>query len=200
MTANPAPALRADAQRNRERIVAGAAALIGERGADVPMEEIAQRAGVGVGTLYRRFPDRHSLIREVAADMFRRGIALASAATDATAADATGWDALVRLVRFCGEPGLGALSSSLRPWLAEHRDRDEELRDLTMTWLHGFERAVRRAQDEGAMRTDVDGADLLNFISLVTCRMPELTAEASREATARYLEITIDGLRAPAAR
>jgi len=186
------PRLRADAQRNRERIIAGAAALITERGPDVPMEDIAQRAGVGVGTLYRRFPDRHTLIRDVAADMFRRGIDLAESQADAV----TGWEALVQLVRFCAEPDLGALSAALRPWLAEHRDRDDELRALTMTWLDRFERAVRKAQSEGAMRTDIGGADLLRFISLVTCRMPELSAEANHEATARYLDIVLDGLRA----
>jgi AcrR family transcriptional regulator len=185
------PRLRADAQRNRERIIAGAAALIGERGPDVPMEDIAQRAGVGVGTLYRRFPDRHSLIREVAVDMFRRVTEVAAAAL---AEAPTGWDAVVRLVRHCAEPDLGALSGALRGWLAEHRDADEELRDLTAIWLERFELAVHRAQSEGAMRADIDGADLLRLISLVTCRMPELPAEANREATARYIEIVIDGL------
>jgi AcrR family transcriptional regulator len=189
----PAPRLRADAQRNRERIIAGAAALIGERGPEVPMEDIAQRAGVGVGTLYRRFPDRHSLIREVAADMFRRVTEVAAAAL---AEEPTGWDAVVRLVRHCAEPDLGALSGALRGWLAEHRDTDDELRSLTATWLERFETAVERAQDESAMRTDIGGADLLRLISLITCRMPELPAEANREATARYIEIFIDGLAA----
>lgn len=189
----PAPRLRADAQRNRERIIAGAAALIGERGPEVPMEDIAQRAGVGVGTLYRRFPDRHSLIREVAADMFRRVTEVAAAAL---AEEPTGWDAVVRVVRHCAEPDLGALSGALRGWLSEHRDRDEELRSLTAIWLERFETAVERAQAEGAMRTDIGGADLLRLISLVTCRMPELPAEANREATARYIGIFIDGLAA----
>ena len=187
------PALRADAQRNRERILAAAAAIIGERGPEVPMEEIAQRAGVGVGTLYRRFPDRHSLVSEVAADMFRSA---GRAAAEAHAEAPTGWEALVRLVRFCAEPDLGALSGALRAWLAEHRERDEALRTLTATWLERFEAAVSRAQAEGAMRTDISGADLLRLISLVTCRMPELPAAANRVATARYVDILIDGLRA----
>jgi AcrR family transcriptional regulator len=187
------PRLRADAQRNRERIIAGAAALISERGPEVPMEDIAQRAGVGVGTLYRRFPDRHSLIHAVAVDMFQRTSEVAAAAL---AESPTGWDAVLRLVRHCAEPDLGALSGALRGWLAEHRDQDEELRALTMTWLERFETAVERAQAEGAMRTDIGGADLLRLISLVTCRMPELPAEANREATARYIEIFIDGLAA----
>jgi len=192
MESTATPRLRADAQRNRERILAGAAALIAERGPEVPMEDIAQRAGVGVGTLYRRFPDRHTLVREVAAEMFRRGIAIAESQAEAP----DGWEAVVSLVRFCGEPELGALSAALRSWLAEYRDRDEELRALTMTWLDRFERAVHKAQSEGAMRTDISGADLLRFISLVTCRMPELSADANQEATVRYLDIVIDGLRA----
>lgn len=187
------PRLRADAQRNRERIIAGAAALISERGPEVPMEDIAQRAGVGVGTLYRRFPDRHSLIHAVAVDMFQRTSEVAAAAL---AESPTGWDAVLRLVRHCAEPDLGALSGALRGWLAEHRDQDDALRALTMTWLERFETAVERAQAEGAMRTDIGGADLLRLISLVTCRMPELPAEANREATARYIEIFIDGLAA----
>ena len=56
------PRLRADARRNRDRIIAAARTAFAEQGTDVPMEEIARAAGVGVGTLYRRFPDRDSLI------------------------------------------------------------------------------------------------------------------------------------------
>ncbi|WP_035739221.1 TetR/AcrR family transcriptional regulator [Glycomyces arizonensis] len=186
------PRLRADAQRNRARIIAGAAALIGERGPDVPMEEIARRAGVGVGTLYRRFPDRHSLVREVAADMFRSTGRIAAEVLDEAA---SGWEALVCLMRHCAEPELGALSAALRGWLAEHRDKDEELRALTAAWLARFEEAVRRAQAEGAMRTDIDGVELLRLISLITCHMSELSTEANREASVRYVEVLIDGLR-----
>ena len=55
------PALRADAQKNRELILSAAEALFLEKGADVPLEEVAKRAGVGIGTLYRRFPTREAL-------------------------------------------------------------------------------------------------------------------------------------------
>jgi hypothetical protein len=127
--------------------------------------------------------------------MFRR---VNEVAAEALAEAPSGWDAVVRLVRHCAEPDLGALSGALRGWLAEHRDRDEELRALTASWLERFELAVHRAQDEGAMRRDIGGADLLRFISLVTCRMPELPIEMNRKATARYIEVLIDGLRAQA--
>src|SRR5690606_40530256 len=59
------PRLRADARRNRDRIIAAARTAFAEQGTDVPMEEIACAAGVGAGTLYRRFPDRDSLILAV---------------------------------------------------------------------------------------------------------------------------------------
>ena len=64
--------LRADARLNRERILAAARDSFVERGADVPLEEIAARAGVGIATLYRRFPDRAALQRAVALDVLTR--------------------------------------------------------------------------------------------------------------------------------
>ncbi|GIG65959.1 TetR/AcrR family transcriptional regulator [Phytomonospora endophytica] len=83
------PGLRSDAAHNRERILAVARELFAERGADVPMDEIARRAGVGIATLYRRFPTRESLtqagIRDVM-DSFTAAIADAAVAADPAAA------------------------------------------------------------------------------------------------------------------
>jgi len=60
--------MRADARRNLEQLLAAARDLIADKGAGVPLEEVAQRAGVGIGTLYRRFPDRTALLRGVVLD------------------------------------------------------------------------------------------------------------------------------------
>ncbi|HEY1177142.1 MAG TPA: helix-turn-helix domain-containing protein [Phytomonospora sp.] len=83
------PGLRSDAAHNRERILAVARELFAERGADVPMDEIARRAGVGIATLYRRFPTRESLtqagIRDVV-ERFNASIAEAAVAADPAAA------------------------------------------------------------------------------------------------------------------
>ena len=76
----PVVTLRADARRNRDQLVDAAGALFAERGPDVPMEEIARRAGVGVGTLYRRFPDRDALVRAVAYESLQRVVANARSA------------------------------------------------------------------------------------------------------------------------
>jgi AcrR family transcriptional regulator len=87
--------LRADARRNRGQLVEAAGALFAERGPDVPMEEIARRAGVGVGTLYRRFPDRDALVRAVAFVSFHRVVENARGA----AAEPDGWAGITRFVR-----------------------------------------------------------------------------------------------------
>src|SRR4051794_1798126 len=68
--ASPSPGLRADARHNRGRILEAARALFATRGLDVPMAAVARHAGVGVATLYRRFPTRESLITTVFADQF----------------------------------------------------------------------------------------------------------------------------------
>src|SRR5690606_39081124 len=68
MSTETTPPLRADARRNRDRIINAARTAFAERGPEVPMEEIARCAGVGTGTLYRRFPDRESLVRAVGLD------------------------------------------------------------------------------------------------------------------------------------
>jgi AcrR family transcriptional regulator len=65
--------MRADARRNLDRILAAARDIFADHGPDAPLEEVARSAGVGIGTLYRRFPDRRSLQRAVALDILARG-------------------------------------------------------------------------------------------------------------------------------
>ncbi|WP_010693054.1 TetR/AcrR family transcriptional regulator [Saccharopolyspora spinosa] len=72
MMTDATPRLRADARRNRDRIIAAARTVLTERGTEVPMEEITRAAGVGIGTLYSRFPDRDSLLSAIGRDAFQR--------------------------------------------------------------------------------------------------------------------------------
>src|SRR4051794_33378606 len=95
MAAEGTVPLRADARRNRDQIIAAAQLAFATRGPDVPMEEVARLAGVGVGTLYRRFPDREALIRGVAQHNFAQVVTDAGAAL---AEEPTAWQALVRLM------------------------------------------------------------------------------------------------------
>src|SRR5215207_11651643 len=74
--------LRADAERNRARILAAAAEVFAERGLDVSLDDIAAHAGVGVGTVYRRFPDKEALIDALCEDKIDRAVALADDALE----------------------------------------------------------------------------------------------------------------------
>src|SRR3954454_7533369 len=74
--------LRADAERNRQRIIAAAASVFAERGLDVSLDEIAHAAGVGIGTVYRRFPDKDALIDALFEAKIDRAVALADTALE----------------------------------------------------------------------------------------------------------------------
>src|SRR5947209_18997467 len=85
--------LRADARRNREHVLAAAREVFVEQGADAPLDEIARRAGVGIATLYRRFPEREALIRAVVLDVLA---GIAEQAQRALADEPTAFQALAR--------------------------------------------------------------------------------------------------------
>src|SRR5205085_5125615 len=119
--------MRADARRNREQIVAAAREIFAERGLEVPMEEIARRAEVGVGTLYRRFPDRVALIEAVAIDAMRQVLELMPTEQERQADPGRAlWDFLHRLV----EHRFGLLQSALLPRIAEAIRKSRELREI----------------------------------------------------------------------
>ena len=189
--------LRADARRNRGQIVDAAGALFAERGPDVPMEEVARRAGVGVGTLYRRFPDRDALVRAVAFENFRRVVAWARVAT----ADPDGWSGLTRFVR--QSVADLRLATWLSMWFAEtwaalrlepeHAELREEL-------LRLLGRLVATAQQEGAMRPDVGVGDLALLLAVLLRPLPGMPVPVPEHVVERHLAIMLDGLRAvPAA-
>ena len=93
------PSLRSDARRNRQRILRAAHETFSERGLDAPVSAIARRAGVGIATVYRRFPTRDAIVAEVFADQFHRCDAELEEALNAT----DPWRGLVTLVyRICG--------------------------------------------------------------------------------------------------
>jgi AcrR family transcriptional regulator len=185
--------LRADARRNRDQLVDAAGALFAERGPDVPMEEIARRAGVGVGTLYRRFPDRDALVRAVAFESFHRVVANARAA----AGEPDGWSGLTRFVR--QSTADMRLATWLSLWfartLAEMRleHEHEELRDELLGLL---DRLVVRAQREGVMRPEVGVGDLAVLLALVLRPLPGPLAAVTERTVERHVTVVLDGLRA----
>lgn len=192
MTTGPKSGLRADARRNRDQILAAAREVFTAQGPEVPMEEIARAAGVGVGTLYRRFPDRESLIRAVAQESFTQVIDDARAAC---AEEATGWAALERLVRRSRRLQVSlqlAWSSARAREILLADPKTGELRDALMTEI---ERIVEAAQAEGTMRRDVGAGDVAMLLMLLL-RQPLPASGPKILGLDRAIAIMLDGLRA----
>jgi len=196
MTADPETTLRADARRNRDQILAAAKSIFAVAGPEVPMEEIARAAGVGVGTLYRRFPDRDALIRAVAVDNFERVLIDAKAIASR---ESSSWNALVLMLQQSIE-----LQLSVQLAMVSHRalailKEDPEvhkLRDEILIVLDGF---VRGAQAEGALRADVGAGDIAILFATMLRQMRAKTDAVAKMAAARCVGIMIDGLSARAA-
>jgi AcrR family transcriptional regulator len=184
--------LRRDAQANRERIVASARAAFAAGGIEVPVEEIARRAAVGMGTLYRHFPTKEDLVDAVLEDAFAAFIA---AGEGALATD-DAW------AGFCG---------FLERVFVLHVE-NRGLKDILATRSHGLARAdamrakmrpllrrlVERAQEQGALRDDFAPEDMpLVFWSCG--RVIDATAAAAPDVWRRYLALLLDGLRPEAA-
>lgn len=181
--------MRADARGNRDQILAAAQIVFRERGIDVPMKEIADRAGVGVGTLYRRFPDRTTLITATG-HAYLSGLAemVESAQREETGA----WSTLCRLLRECAELRLGALASALEPTLHDELHRDPELTAARARVGKHVVAVTRQAQIDGDLRASIEPRDIAHLMTLQIYVLPE---ESYANAAQRVMEIVLDGLR-----
>lgn len=186
------PRMRADAVRNREAILAAARELFAEQGTGSPMEEIAARAQVGVGTLYRRFPNRDNLIREAAAELFTECREAGRAALES---EPDAWHALSALLLYCARPEIGTLSAALQPWLEVHRATDPQLQTLTEDWIAQVAQIVSQAQADGDLRGDVSEIDILVLLGQLTCHLPQQSRQQNRLTSQRFVTLLLDGLR-----
>jgi AcrR family transcriptional regulator len=185
--------LRADARRNRDRIVAAATQAFAAQGADVPVEEIARAAGVGVGTVYRRFPDRDALIREVAKETFDAALSQVRAAVTE---ETTAWAALVR---FLGQSRAMRLSVRLimdSPDARASMADDPEVCRLRRAMMEVLDQVVKAAQAEGSLRADVGTGDVATAFVLLVRPLLLPDPDVASAALERCLGVMLDGLRA----
>lgn len=185
--------MRADALRNRRKILAAAKEIFALRGPDVPMDDIARRAAVGVATLYRRFPDRETLIRAVAQDTFAHVLEESRAAV---AEEASAWEALVRMLRSSRELQLSVQLAVHSPLARSTLRDDPETGRFRNDLLGMLDQVVRAAQDEGTLRPDVAAGDVAALLSLLLRRTPASPDGSSGTASERALSLMLDGLRA----
>ncbi|BCK70622.1 TetR/AcrR family transcriptional regulator [Streptomyces platensis] len=186
------PRLRADALRNRERIIAAARETMVEFGAEVPLDEIARRAGVGNATLYRHFADRLELIHHVTLSVMSR---TADRAESALAEESDAFQALRRFVHAAVEERIGALC----PLLADGVDRDHPDLCAARDRLEAAVEAVMAAaRDSGQLRTDIAVGDLMVAITQLTRPLPGSRCPNFDQFVHRHLQLFLDGLQAPA--
>ncbi|MHA6804459.1 TetR/AcrR family transcriptional regulator [Salinifilum ghardaiensis] len=191
MVADTGTRLRADAQRNRDQILAAAREMFAQQGPDAPMEEIARTAGVGVGTLYRRFPDREALIRAVAQESFAQVLEDARAAS---AEEATGWDALVRLINRSHQLKVSVQLALVSERAREILQGDPKTGELRDALLDELAQILDSAQAEGSVRADVSAGDIALLFSLML-RQPPAADGPEEQGIDRAVAIMFDGLR-----
>ena len=182
--------MRADAQRNLDKIMEAAAQVVGESGVDAPMEAIAKRAGVGVGTLYRRFPDRATLIAALA----RRYLtSINEALSDAAGSTDDPWTAIRGFVTWVAASGHGPLATALSALPEGSVGDPEDFQAQQQRWEGQLRDLVHRAQADGSMRPDVSTEDLVHLLDLFTCHPAALPAPIAADPV-RYLRFMLDGL------
>ncbi|MET9371906.1 helix-turn-helix domain-containing protein [Streptomyces griseoflavus] len=212
--------LRVDAQRNLEHVLRAAREVFGELGYGAPMEDVARRARVGVGTVYRRFPSKDVLVRRIAEEETSR---LTEQARAALGQEDEPWSALSRFLRTSVASGAGRLlpPQVLRVGVAEEHGPADHARRLpqqrTQTAGTGELRLVpeqpagvaddagagqlldvvgqlvERARAAGELRPDVSVSDVLLVIATAAPSLPDAAQQAA--ASARLLDILLEGLR-----
>ncbi|MFE0172258.1 ANTAR domain-containing protein [Streptomyces sp. NPDC059002] len=185
MGERPRGPLYGSARRNVERILRAARAVFGTLGYDAPMEDIARRARIGVSTIYRYFPRREALVRQIAEE---EAALLNEQARNVLDEESEPGEALAKFVRTAVMSGSGRL---LHPDAVAGLPTEEPaLADL----LHGMEQLLSRARASDDVRADITVRDLLMVISSAPPHHPDPAVRA--ELTTRMLDVLLAGLRA----
>ena len=182
--------LRADARRNHDKVLAAAAAAFAESGLEAQVEDIARRAGVGVGTVYRHFPTKDALVEALAEQHFGRLAAIAEAALEE---QGDAWQIFAATIWSAARAAAGDIAwceiLGGRPSAVQAATRGRERLSAAMATLIG------RAQRAGVMRSDATVED----VKTIMCGFGHVAAAQRAGAELnweRYLQIALDGLRA----
>ncbi len=178
--------LRKDAARNRALLVQAAREVFAERGLEASLDDVARHAGLGVGTAYRHFANKHELAQAILTEAIDRIIALADAAVAAE------------------DPWLGVVS--FLEGVAEAQTADRGLREVLMG-MHDpveverisermrepLQVIVQRAKAAGAVRADIEPSDL-GIVVMMLCTVADVSGDVAPELWRRYLPLLLDGL------
>jgi AcrR family transcriptional regulator len=180
--------MRADAQRNRERLVEVAREVFKERGLDAPLDEIARRAGVGAGTLYRHFPTRealHDAVMQAWVEQVQAHVDKALATEGGPRAQLLAWfgEYVEMLTRHKGSAS--AITTALGV-------PDSPIRSKCQIYAQANEKVLEALRADGALRDDVDCLSICRIVGGVATMADQ--ASLDREAVRPMLEVVTDGL------
>ncbi len=189
--------MRADARKNRERILEATRQLLVEQGPDVPLDQIAARAGTSIATFYRRFEDRTdlltALISEESAVMLAAVEALYEYLDSRPSREK--WETAVRDLMLSSSsrmaPIMAALSSGAIPVSEQMLGTRQEMEEM-------FASIILTAQEQGLVRRDTDHHDVMSLLVAATHPNLHLTPEQNRELTGRMIAVLLAGLSADA--
>lgn len=184
--------LRADARRNRERVLAAARAVFARRGLDAGVDEIARQAGVGVGTLYRRFPAKDDLVLAIVEDgleVMLEGLQVAATLEDP-------WEGVETAMLAMAESM--AADRGFVDAVHEHLLTLPLFLSLRERLLGAWEPLVARGRAAGVLRDDVEPLDLV-LLARGVVRMAPDRDDLDACLWRRYMAIVLDGLRTPCA-
>jgi AcrR family transcriptional regulator len=181
--------LRRDAERNRRRILDTAQKVFAERGLDVSLDEIASLAGLGVGTVYRRFPTKEALVEALFEDRLREIVQSGERAL----ADPDAWGGLIGFLD--NTNALQSLDRGLRDVLLGSRYGHHRVARVRGSLQPIITRLVARAQEQGRLRPDVEPTDI-PVIAVMLAAVTDYAREVRPDVWRRYLTVIVDGLRA----
>jgi AcrR family transcriptional regulator len=181
--------LRKDAERNRQRILDAARELFAQQGLGVTLNDVAHYAGVGVGTVYRRFPEKAQLVEE----LFEQQTAQLVGLVEEALADPDPWRGLTGFLRRNLE--MQACDRAFRQIVLETPEGAERVGQLRDRMFPLAGQLVQRAKDAGALRDDFRAEDVPMLMLMLTTIL-DSARDVEPELWRRYLEIVIQGLRA----
>ncbi|WP_067704414.1 TetR/AcrR family transcriptional regulator [Nocardia jejuensis] len=188
---SPPRRLRADAVRNQQRIVEAARQLFAERGLEITLDDVAERAGVGVGTVYRRFAGKQELIAEVfAANVSDFVIAAETAATHPDP-----WDGLVQFFEYaCTHLATNRGLSEVMLELDNDLASLAQVRDRIKPTVAAL---VDRAREAGAIQHDIEASDFFALVHMVDA-LAEFAKPVNPDIWKRYQNVVLNGVRTDA--
>jgi AcrR family transcriptional regulator len=182
--------LRADAARNRAKVLEAARAAFAEHGAEAQIEDVARRAGVGVGTVYRHFPTKQALAEALVEERFDRTIAFVRGLVDE---EPDPWRAIERCFEICAatqeqDRAWAAVLALMAGGMGAMGPREHQMQEL----LALEDQLIGRARAAGVVREDLTAADM----PALFCALASVVQAGGRNWR-RYLDLLLDGLRPP---